>query len=140
MNTMKRFILFLLVGGMNTIIGIAMMITFFYITGNPYIANITAYAIGFFLSFWLQDIITFGDIKNKSRARIIAYSATYFVAFLVNFVFLSIFLQNFDLPKEVIFILSSGVFALTSYLLINNFVFISRCERCRKAGPAAPHC
>lgn len=137
---MKRFMLFLLVGGVNTMIGIAMMVAFFHITGNPYAANIIAYTIGFFLSFLLQDIITFGDIQNKSRARIITYSATYFVAFLVNFLFLSLCLQISDLPKEVLFILSSGVFATTSFLLMNNFVFISHCQRDRKAGPAAPPC
>lgn len=139
-SAMKRFILFFLVGGANTLIGIAMMIAFFYITGNAYLANVTAYTIGFFLSFWLQDIITFGDVKNKPRTRIIAYSATYLIAFLVNFVFLSICLQIPSLPKEVIFILSSGVFAMTSYSLMNNFVFISQCERSRNADPAAPPC
>lgn len=137
---MKRFILFLLVGGMNTLIGIAMMVAFYHLTGSPYLANITAYTIGFFLSFLFQDLITFRDIKDKSRARIISYSATYFIAFLVNFVFLSITLRISALHKELIFVMSSGVFAITSYILMNNFVFISHCPRGRKAGPSAPPC
>lgn len=129
---MERFAVFLLVGGANTAIGLTLMFALFHVSGNAYFANSLSYLIGFFLSFWLQDIITFQDVKNKSRMRIIAYGVTYFIAFLANIIFLWLCLRLTSLPQIHSLFLSTVVFALTSYALMNNFVFISRGEQSQK--------
>jgi putative flippase GtrA len=132
-KAMKRFAVFLLVGGANTAVGLTLMIALFHFSGNPYFANSASYAIGFFLSFWLQDSITFGDIKNKSQTRIATYAATYFTAFLANFAFLGICLQFTSLPEILILTLSPLVFVITSYTLMNSLVCISRNGHSQKA-------
>ena len=133
---MKRFALFLLAGGTNTIVGLSLMIALSHVTGNPYVANIASYVTGFFLSFWLQDVITFRNVKNKSHARIITYFATYVTAFIANLVSLNICLRFTPLSEVASLMLSAGVFVITSYVLMNSAVFVSHSEHGRKRAPA----
>jgi len=120
---MKRFVVFLLVGGTNTAIGISMQYGFMWLTQNPYISNIIAYFIGFWLSFWWHDSLTFGDIEDKSKHRIFHYVIVYVISFLANFASLAVCVDYLRISPLTAFIISAGVFAIVSYLLNLHFVF-----------------
>lgn len=114
---------FLLVGGANTVLGLSIMFILNAVSHNPYFANVAAYVICFFSSFWAHDAITFKDIEEKRRWRIIPYVAVYAISFLANYLVLTLALNFTALPAEVIFVLTSVVFAITSYGLSKAFVF-----------------
>ncbi len=123
---MRRFIVFLLVGGTNTVIGISMQYGFMWLTHNPYFSNGLAYFIGFWLSFWWHDSLTFGDIEAKSKHRIYLYVLVYILSFIANFISLAITVDYFGISPFIAFIISAGVFAIVSYLLNLRFVFTNK--------------
>ena len=126
---MRRFILFIMVGGANTVLGLSIMFVLNAVTNNPYFANMIAYVIGFFVSFWGHDAITFKDIEEKRRWRIIPYAVVYAIAFLANYLALGLALHFTAWPVEVVFVLTSAVFAVTSYSLNKAFVY-SKGNKC----------
>jgi putative flippase GtrA len=99
------------------------MVIFNTISRNPYFLDVAAYVICFFLSFWAHDVFTFRDIEEKKRCRIIQYVIVYTIYFLVNYFVLTLELNFTAWLAEVIFVLKSAVFALTSYGLCKTFVF-----------------
>ncbi len=120
---MRRFIIFLIVGGGNTILGLAIMFILNIVTHNPYFANAVAYVIGFFTSYWGHDSITFRGAKSKKPWRIVPYAIVYATAFILNYAVLSLTLTWTTWPVEVIFVVTSCVFAAASYSLSKTFVF-----------------
>lgn len=125
-TSVKRFAVFLMVGGANTVLGLSIMFGLNAISHNPYFANVSAYVICFFFSFWAHASITFNDIEGKRKQRIIPYAAVYAIAFLSNYLVLVLALHLTAWSPETIFVLTSGVFALTSYALNKAYVFRRR--------------
>lgn len=120
---MYQVIIFLIVGGANTLLGLLIMYMINYFTGNPYLANITAYIVGFFSSYWAHRLITFRYGVDKNQSRIYRYGLVYIASFALNFIALKILLNYSTLSSNIIFIITSFVFALSSYGLNKAFVF-----------------
>lgn len=120
---MRRFAVFLMVGGTNTLIGLSMQYILMWLLQNYYLANGIAYFIGFWLSFWWHDKLTFGDIESKSKHRVYLYVIVYIISFIANFITLALLVDYFGISPFIAFIISSGVFAIVSYLLNLYFVF-----------------
>lgn len=120
-----------MVGGANTVLGLSIMFILNKVSHNPYFSNVAAYVICLFLSFWAHDVITFKDIEEKRRWRIIPYVAVYAIAFLANYLALGFALHFTAWPVEVVFVLTSAVFAITSFSLNKAFVYSngSKCAR-----------
>ncbi len=119
----RRIAVFLVVGGTNTVIGLAMMATLQWLTGNPFLSNAVSYFIGFFLSFWWHDRFTFGDIEDKHERRILGYLVVYVLSFLANFLALAVCVDGLHIAPFPSFVISSAVFAAVSYGLNRLFVF-----------------
>jgi putative flippase GtrA len=120
---MRRFATFLMVGGANTVVGLSMQYALMWLTHNPYLSNAVAYFIGFWLSFWWHDKLTFGDIEEKSRYRVFPYTVVYIISFIANLLALALLVDVLEISAFIAFIISSGVFAIVSYTLNLNFVF-----------------
>lgn len=120
---MRRFATFLLVGGANTAVGLSMQYALMWYTHNPYLSNGIAYFIGFWLSFWWHDKLTFGDIASKSKYRVFPYTVVYIISFIANFLTLALLVDVFGISAFIAFVISSAVFAIVSYTLNLNFVF-----------------
>lgn len=119
---MYRFLIFILIGVTNSILGLLMMVGLVAAGFNPYAANLVAYTVGFFFSFYLHDNLTFNDAPKINKWRIVTYCFVYLTSFVANYCMLFLLLEAM-VDSKVSFVLSSATFAVVSFLLNKSIVY-----------------
>ncbi len=103
-----QFLKFLLIGGLNTIIGLSVIVGAMYFLGvNPIAANFLGYLLGVVVSFALNGKLTFRQ-DSLSRNMFARFVGIYLFAYLVNVGAVSIFLPFNKYLAQV-----AGMFAYT---------------------------
>lgn len=114
-----RFLLFLFVGGINTVFGYGIFALFIFCGMHYIIATLLATVMGILFNFKSTGGIVF---KNKDNGLIFRFFSVYAITFILNVLFLKFALySNFN-----IYIASFAItipMAFVSYLLQRNLVF-----------------
>jgi putative flippase GtrA len=123
---MKQLVRFLLVGGLNTVLGYAVIFGCMYLGGlSPETSNVLGYGVGLTTSYALNRTFTFG-----SRQRVGREATKFFVVFLgayaLNFVVLLLLVRGAELHAGASQLLAGIVYLAAFYLLSRQFVFAPR--------------
>lgn len=123
----NRFLLFLFVGGINTLFGYGIFALFIFCGIHYMIATLLSTVMGILFNFKSTGGIVF---KNKDNGLIFKFFSVYAITFILNVLFLKIALYN----NFNIYIASFAItipMAFVSYFLQKNLVFRREAEtRC----------
>ena len=120
----KKLSLFSLSGVLNTLVGYTLIFSFMFIGLSPYLSNLFAYTIGFFLSFFMGKHVIFRSKKKKHLEELTKYFVSFVIAYLMNFFTLH-FSLKLELSSYFSQILGGGIFSIMTYLLSRTWVFRS---------------
>lgn len=117
----KSFVLFLLVGGINTLVSAVIM--FLLEKTGYWISTVIAYAVGAAISFFLNKKITFKSEENTGKAAakfIINVAVCYVIAYSIAQPFATFVLSTTELSPLWIERIAK-LFGMGLYTLINYF-------------------
>ena len=127
-ETIKQFIVYNLIGIVNTLVGFSLVFFFLFVGMSPMVSNFIGYLLGVILSFFLNKRFTF--IKYKiDNFVIIAFFSILFFAYLVNAVIFYVGINSFNLSPYVAQIISGVVYTLLSFTLMKTLVFVPSREK-----------
>lgn len=115
----NRFLLFLLVGGINTLFGYGVFALFIFFDIHYIIATLISTVIGILFNFKSTGRIVF---KNKNNGLIFRFFTVYAITFILNVLFLKFALYSNLNIYIASFVITIPV-AFVSYILQSNFVF-----------------
>jgi putative flippase GtrA len=120
---------FFSLGAVNTAVGYSVMLLVYYGLGfNPYLANLMGYGVGLICSYVGSKYWVFRT-ANQHGPRVFHFFASWCVAFSVNMLVLKLFLAL--LPYELLWLsqlISMASFTCTHYVLCRVWVFSPRVE------------
>lgn len=120
---MKSFILYCLVGVINTFIGFGIVFALTFAGVLPELANFLGYCIGIVCSFFLNSKITFAKNKVKKSQGLLKFALSMGVAYLLNLLVLFLNYRIFGLNVYLSQILAGGSYTLCGFLLSRFFVW-----------------
>jgi putative flippase GtrA len=115
----KRFVLFLFVGGLNTLFGYSLYALLLYLHFHYALASLMATIGGVMFNFKTTGVIVF---KNKNNGLLLKFIAVYSATYLLNISFLKIFSSfnaNMYFAGAVLII----PMAFLAFILQKKFVF-----------------
>jgi putative flippase GtrA len=119
----SRFLVFLLVGGFNTLFGYILFALFFKVGQLHYtLALMLAYAVGVFLSYATHKRFTFQQAKNQGKS-LAKYVSSYAVIFILNSLFLSLLVEVLTLDPLLGQMIAIVVITLLSFVIQKYWVF-----------------
>lgn len=120
---MKQFFRFLTVGVTNTILGYCIIFSCMYLANmSPQLSNITGYSIGLISSYILNKNYTFKSRQNRHH-EIIKFLGVFIIAYVLNFLVLTMLIQFFCLHNGASQILAGLVYIGTSFTMNKYIVF-----------------
>jgi putative flippase GtrA len=122
-SELKKAISFALIGVLNTIAGLSLIFLFRLTTKNEIIANISAYFVGFFMSYFLNGKITFSSKVTSTKIF-----AKFLFAFLLSWLFnigVVIFCLSQKVDPELSHLIGMPVFTAMFYLFSRFYVFVT---------------
>jgi putative flippase GtrA len=118
-----RGVRYLLAGGLNTGLGMAMIGFFMYeLMLPPELANQISYGIGIFTSYFLNRHLTFRSRESIAR-ELAKFVLVYITAFIANLLVLWILVRQIEIQTFIAQLVAMLVFVITSYSLQALFVF-----------------
>lgn len=120
-NKQKYFIMFLLTGGLNTLISLLLFILLLHIGVYYLVASSITYIFGiiegyFFTSLWVFNV-------NIMFKGLLKYAFVYCLTLLVNLTVLYTLVAEFKLHEVVAQIITIALVTLLNYYLIKVFVY-----------------
>ena len=88
----RRFIRFLIAGGINTVVGFGVIFALMFLNITPRISNLCGYTAGLTVSFILNRHWVFRASSTSVKKQIIYFLLIFMIAFGVNFLVLNILL------------------------------------------------
>lgn len=114
---------YLLAGGLNTGLGLLMIVFFMYgLLLSPELANTLSYGIGIVTSYFLNRNLTFRS-KGNWVGELSRFVLVYGLAFLVNLMVLWILVRRIEAHAFISQMVAMVVFVVTAYVLQSRFVF-----------------
>ncbi len=126
------FIRFLLVGIVNTSVGMGLMYLLIHIAGFGYwAATAIGIAVGSCVSYMLNRTFTFGSKKQHASSIvrfILVILVCYFVAYFLGEKIVHLFLKQLDVRREWLIddlavLFGTGIYTIFNYFGQRNFVF-----------------
>ncbi len=118
----SKFIRYLIVGIINTIIGYGIIFTLMTIHIIPEVANIIGYIIGIIISYILNKIYTF-KTNNKSKKEFIKFALCMICAYAINLAIFVILHRYFNIDKYIATIIAGIFYTLSGYIFSKYFAF-----------------
>ncbi len=119
----SRFLVFLLVGGFNTLFGYILFGLFYKVGQLHYtLALMLAYTVGVFLSYATHKRFTFQQTKNQGK-NLPKYISSYAVIFILNSLFLSLLVEVLTLDPLLGQMIAIVVITLLSFVIQKYWVF-----------------
>lgn len=118
----KRFIRFLLVGGINTIVGYGTFAIFIYFNYHYYFSYIMSYVIGIANSYIWNKLFTFKS-KNKSYRELLRFISVYLISFVIGSIFLYTAVDMLKINEYVAGLINLIFVTLISWIGHNKFSF-----------------
>ncbi len=123
MTATKQFSRFLVVGVLNTLLGYAVIFACMYGAGlSPELSNVAGYAVGLFLSYFLNKFYTF-ESASKSHKEIMRFLAVFALAYGANFIALQVLIYQMGIYKGLSQVLAGIIYIVASFLLNKHYVF-----------------
>jgi|SaaInl8_200m_RNA_FD_contig_121_75080_length_9522_multi_5_in_0_out_0_9 putative flippase GtrA len=114
-----EFFRFVLVGILNTFIGLSVIFILIYFSMNNYLANLVGYLIGLIFSFLLHKNYTFKNKANTINRQMLFFLLVFLISFSINIFILYISLEYYT--KYISQLLAIIAYTTISYLL-NKFI------------------
>jgi putative flippase GtrA len=123
--TSSRFIRFLLVGGVNTIVGYGSILLLQYVAGlSPVVANAGGYLVGMVLSYFLNRSFTFSSSRPHLQT-VPVFTATVAACFALNLAVLKLCL-GVDMPPLLAQAIAVGSYSMAFYFASKLLVFTNK--------------
>ena len=125
MDTIRQFIKFLLVGVLNTLVGLSIIYSLMYFLGvGPFLSNLLGYAVGIVVSYNLNKIWTFNSSKAARRSfpRFVLVVA---VAYIANIFMVYVSVINFRIDPYVSQLIGLAFYTVLVYAGSRKLVFQS---------------
>lgn len=122
----KRFLTFLSIGVLNTLLDIGIFSVLIYIFGvnpiNIIILNIISFSLCVVLSFFLNGKLTFKD-KNLTPKKFIKYYSSSLIGMIINTTIVSLLILNLGTGITISKIIASFVVVLYNYKVSKIYIF-----------------
>jgi len=119
----KQLFRFILVGGLNTLVGMCVIFTLLYLGVNDYISNLSGYLVGLIISFFLHKYYTF-ESKNKPTIKeVFKFLFVFAISYLSNILIL--YFSLFYMENYLAQFLAMLGYTIINYLL-NKFITFKR--------------
>lgn len=116
-----RFYVYLLTGGLNTVISLLLFALMVKIGVNYLFASCFIYVFGIIEGYIFSSLWVF---KHKIKlSGLFKYSSVYAIAFIINFILIYVTVEIFLLNKIIAQIIVTGVLTIINYQLVKMFVF-----------------
>lgn len=120
---MKNFILYCLVGVINTLIGFGVIFLLIFLGILPEVANLLGYCVGIICSFFLNNAITFSQTRVEKKRGLPKFILSMGVAYLVNLIVLSVSYRFFGINIYFAQIFAGASYTLCGFLMSKIFVW-----------------
>ena len=122
-STLIQFVYFILIGGMNTLLTLAVYFILVYLGLHYSLALIADYIFGISFSFFMNKHFTF-HVQERATAKMFSRMLlTYGFLFLGNIILLAACVEFFEFDEYLAQILSFGVLLVIAFLAQKLFVF-----------------
>lgn len=115
------------VGLVNSAIGLSAIWIAMWLGLSPLAANAVGYAIGIVISFTLNRIWTFRDLRGarpaKSHGEAVRFGVSFILAYALNFVVVWIALETTSISPNLLQIAGMITFTATFFVLCRAWVF-----------------
>lgn len=119
----SRFLIFLIVGGFNTLFGYALFALFFKVGQLHYTMSLLlAYAVGVFLSYATHKRFTFQQAKAKGQS-LPKYISSYAVIFILNSLLLSLLVEVLTLDPLLGQMIAIVIVTILTFVIQKYWVF-----------------
>lgn len=107
---------FILIGGLNTIIGFTIYFLCFKVFDLSYgLSLVISHIIGVINSFFWNRTWTF-NVKKSDKNMILKFIVTYFITFLINYLLLILFIEVFRMNPLVAQVISTVLNTVVSFI------------------------
>lgn len=124
MKYSNSFILYLLVGGINTIIGFGIIFLLMFLGVNAELSNLSGYACGFICSYFLNKSITFKS-KNSHKKDFIRFLIVTGIIYLINIAILFLLYKIFYINPYISQIIAGIFYTISGYCFNKLWTFKS---------------
>lgn len=122
-TTLRQILRFILVGGINTLVGVAAILGLRFIAGaSDVVANFLGYIVGIVVSFVLNRRFTFAD-RGPVSSSLLRFVVSVAIAYGANLAVLMTCLRVLDTGSLVAQIASIVVYSVVFFLLAKLFAF-----------------
>lgn len=109
-------------GGVNTLIGFAVIFLLLWLNASPLWANVGGYGVGLTLGFFASKKLVFRSKGHLTREGI-RYLLAFAGAFLLNLLVLQVLIGPYGMPVVPAQVIASGSYTVAMYLLSRYVVF-----------------
>jgi len=120
------------VGFINTAVGYLVIVAALSLGAGDLPANATGYAVGLFVSYFLNSRWTFRTVSVGGTTRAVRYVAIFAIAYIANLAIVFLGRQLGYPENPLVHLVSNGVYSVTFYLGAAHFVFDDRPMACRR--------
>lgn len=119
----KKFIWrYALAGVLNGIVGFAAIFILMDLGANPFISNLSGYALGLAIGFATSKLFVFRS-KNKMASEAWRYIVAFGVSYLANLIVLAVTLSWLVFSPVLVQTAAVSTYVLTMYMLAHFFVY-----------------
>lgn len=120
---MRSFILYCLVGIVNTCIGFSIIFSLTFFGIIPELANLLGYCLGIACSFFFNNAITFSEQNIKKIQGLLRFIIAMGISFFFNFCVLFVCHRLLEIDVYIAQALAGMTYALCGFILSKLFVW-----------------
>jgi putative flippase GtrA len=109
-------------GGLNTLLGFAVIFSLTWLGSSPFIANIAGYAVGLVVGFFVSKLFVFRS-KKLGAGQIVKYLFAFVISYLANLWVLHLTLHRYELAPMLCQALAAFTYTAIMYVLSRYVVF-----------------
>ena len=119
----KQLLRFVTVGVLNTGLGYVVIFACMYWVGlSAVLSNLTGYAVGMVVSYFLNRIYTFRSVAGKKR-EVVRFLSIFVAAYLVNIGVLLLLVDHTRIYHGLAQVVAGLVYTVVFYVLSKHYVF-----------------
>lgn len=123
----KKFIKFIFVGILNTIVSYLLFAGIFFLTANKELTLTLSFVIAVVFNYFMVAHYVFKD--KREFKKLIKFFLVYILLYIVNFIHLKIFVDIYSINVYLAQFLTLVYLPILSFYINNKYVFIDRGDR-----------
>lgn len=120
---MKIFVLYCFVGVLNTLIGFGIIFVLIFFGVFAELANFLGYFIGIVCSFFLNDVITFSQVKINKKKGLFKFILSMGSAYIINFLVFFMSYRVFEINVYLSQIIAGGGYTICGFFMSKNKIW-----------------